>query len=202
MPHGIIFDMDNTLMDSALDFDAIRKAMDFPAGQPLLEHIEALPAEQAAQHHAALRQHELTGARQATPLPGVVDFLEHIERKGWKKAVLTRNSREAAGITLERLQGGDTFDVVISREDGPPKPDPWAILHICQQWQTTPAEVVMIGDYHFDINAGNRAGAHTVLIAHTDQHLDEPWVASASYVTQSFSDASFLAWLEAVGNID
>jgi len=197
MPHGIIFDMDNTLMDSALDFDAIRKAMNFPPGQPLLEHINALPPAEAVVQHQKLLQHELTGARQATPLPGVVDFLGYIAAKGWKTAVLTRNSREAAAITLERLQGGDSFDIVISREDGPPKPDPWAILHICQQWNTTPAEVVMIGDYHFDINAGNRAGSHTVLIAHTQVHLEEPWVAAASYVTQSFADPAFLNWLDA-----
>jgi len=194
MPHGIIFDMDNTLMDSALDFDAIRLSMNLPHGEPMLEHINALPPKQAAAHHEKLRQHELAGARRATALPGVVEFLQYTAKKGWKSAVLTRNSREAAEITLARLKFD--FDVVICREDGPPKPDPWAILHICDGWSAAPADVVMVGDFHFDITAGNRAGARTVLIAHNGEHVSAPWAAEASYVTRKFNDSGFLAWLE------
>ena len=37
-----IFDMDGTLVDSALDFDAMRQELGFPKDAPILEHIETL----------------------------------------------------------------------------------------------------------------------------------------------------------------
>ena len=35
--HGMIFDLDGTLVDSGLDFDAIRRDMGLPAGMPILD---------------------------------------------------------------------------------------------------------------------------------------------------------------------
>ena len=40
---GIIFDMDGTLVDSRLDYDAIRREMGLPAGMPILEGLEQVP---------------------------------------------------------------------------------------------------------------------------------------------------------------
>ena len=34
---GVVFDLDGTLVDSRLDFDAIRAELDFPQGRPILE---------------------------------------------------------------------------------------------------------------------------------------------------------------------
>ena len=39
--HGVVFDLDGTLVDSALDFAAMRRDMQLPAGQPILEAFEA-----------------------------------------------------------------------------------------------------------------------------------------------------------------
>ena len=47
MLRGLIFDLDNTLVDSRLNFDAMRREMDLPAGLPILEAIERLPSAQA-----------------------------------------------------------------------------------------------------------------------------------------------------------
>ena len=38
---GVIFDLDGTLIDSQLDFDAMRRDMQFPAGEPILESVAA-----------------------------------------------------------------------------------------------------------------------------------------------------------------
>jgi beta-phosphoglucomutase-like phosphatase (HAD superfamily) len=40
----VIFDMDGTLVDSPLDFDAMRREIGCPPNRGLLEHIAAAPA--------------------------------------------------------------------------------------------------------------------------------------------------------------
>ena len=40
---GIIFDLDGTLVDSRLDFDAMRHEMGLPTGIPILEGLAAIP---------------------------------------------------------------------------------------------------------------------------------------------------------------
>ena len=41
---GMIFDLDGTLVDSGLDFEAIRRDMRLPAGMPILESLGRIPA--------------------------------------------------------------------------------------------------------------------------------------------------------------
>jgi len=42
MIRGIIFDLDGTLADSQLDFDAMRREMELPLGLPILEALTRL----------------------------------------------------------------------------------------------------------------------------------------------------------------
>ncbi len=158
---GVIFDLDGTLVDSGLDFDAMRREMGLPPGQPLLETIEALPEHDAQRCRAVLARHEWEGANRATLMPGVARFLATLAERGIHRAVFTRNVREVVLATLARL--ALDFDTIVAREDAPAKPDPTAVWQICAAWQLTPREVALVGDFRFDIEAGNRAGVRTVL---------------------------------------
>ena len=53
-----IFDLDNTLADSAIDFDAMRRELDLPLGKPILEEIDTRPAAEAAALHKRLEELE------------------------------------------------------------------------------------------------------------------------------------------------
>ena len=161
---GVIFDLDGTLIDSQLDFDAMRRDMRLPAGQPILEALaEIPPGERRERCHGILRDHELRGADCATLMPGVRDLLEKLTRLQVRLGVLTRNSRESTDRALARLEL--TFSHVLTREDAPPKPDPTGLLAICADWQCTPAATIFVGDYLFDLQAGRRAGMLTALYA-------------------------------------
>ena len=175
MIDGIIFDLDGTLLDSGLDFELMRAEMGLPPGQPILEALSGLPPAELPACNAILHQHELAGAERAVPLPGVVDFLLDLERRGIRRAVVTRNSRPITQAMLAKLPV--SFDPVITREDGPIKPDPWAAETICRAWQVPPERVVMIGDYWFDIACGRGAGVRTVLYAPTPLEADEHQIA-------------------------
>ncbi len=161
---GVIFDLDGTLIDSRLDFDQMRCDMEFEAGQLILETLEGLPdGDRKERCRAVLRRHEYEGARSATLMPGALELLAELDRRDLPQAILTRNSREMTELALRRLEL--SFSQVLTREDAPPKPDPEGLLIICRNWQIDPGDVVFVGDFHFDVIAGKRAGMTTILYA-------------------------------------
>lgn len=161
---GMVFDLDGTLIDSALDFDLIRHDMGLPRGRPILEALAEIPAgDDKDRMLAVLRTHELAGADRATLFPGVSDTLAFLRDEGIPVAILTRNSRESTDRVLTRLRL--PFEQVLTREDAPPKPDPTGLKTICERWQFAPNTVPFCGDYRFDLEAGRAAGMPTILYA-------------------------------------
>ena len=155
---------------------------------PILESLDQIPAGSKKERMLEiLRQHEMDGASRATLYDGVREFLEWLDRRGISRAVLTRNSRESTEIALERL--GLQFEMALTREDAPPKPDPTGLLTICGVWQIQPTHVLFCGDYVFDLEAGSRAGTRTMLFAPCE--LPE-FARQAEHVLRSFCDASAL----------
>jgi hypothetical protein len=110
---GLIFDLDGTLVDSRLDFEAMRREMELPAGTPILEALEDLPAHRAERCREILHRHEQEGARRATPLPGALSLVAELKRRGLRLGVITRNSRPLAEAMLAHFP--EAFDPVISR---------------------------------------------------------------------------------------
>lgn len=187
---GLIFDLDGTLVDSGLDFDAMRLEMGLPSGRPILETLADLPARHAEACRAILTRHEWQGAERAELMPGARDFVEKLASLGVRQAVLTRNAREIALFTLRRL--GLEFDTLVAREDAPAKPDPTAIERIAAGWRLPPRETVIVGDYLYDIEAGRRAGAGTVAYLAGQPAAKIPWAALADYCLFSFAQAEEL----------
>jgi HAD superfamily hydrolase (TIGR01509 family) len=167
---GVIFDLDGTLADTKLDFEAMRRDLGFPREAPILEEISRLASdEDRRRSFEILDRHEIQGANIAVPMPGADLLVKAIAARGLKMAIFTRNSRKAAEITMGRLNFFG-FSCVISREDAKPKPDPEGLIKICTQWGVQPAECIYVGDWHFDVRAGNAAGMKTVL--YTDENHD------------------------------
>ncbi len=183
--HGVIFDLDGTLVDSGLDFDAIRADLNFAPKQPILETVERLPpGAEKKRCLAILREHELRGARRATLMPGIAAFLATLSERSIKVGVLTRNSRESTDITLDRLQL--KLQPVLTRDDVPAKPDPAGLLNICENWGCGTDEAVFVGDYLFDIQAGRNARMRTVLYTPADP---PEYAHLADHTLSSFHDA-------------
>ncbi len=182
---GIIFDMDGTLVDSRLDYDAMRREMGLPSGVPILEALAAAPEGPARdQMLSTMRRHELQGADEAVLFEGVVEFLSHVKDRGISAAILTRNSRESTDRTLARLNL--SFSPVITREDAPPKPDPAGVRMIAASWGLPAHEVIVIGDYLFDLQAGRGAGMRSILFAPGEL---PHFVHEADFVLRHFGEA-------------
>lgn len=197
---GLIFDLDGTLVDSQLDFVAMRREMQIDSRHddlPLLEAIEQLSAEHAAHCHQVLARHETEGAQRAVPFPGVVEFLQELTRRDIRLAIVTRNCRSIAHQSLEKLPA--KFDPVVTRESGPIKPDPWAVHHICTAWRLTPSQIAVIGDYRFDIECGKNAGAYTAYYSGgvPEHEIDAGDRAGADVVIPCFRQQEALwQWIE------
>ncbi|HEX5105369.1 MAG TPA: HAD family hydrolase [Pirellulaceae bacterium] len=197
MISGIVFDLDGTLVDSGLDFEAMRREMELPPGEPILEALKHLQPAHAARSGEVLHRHEREGLARATLLPGVRELLATLKRRRIHTAIATRNSRSITAATLARFQL--TFDPVLTRDDGPVKPDPWPVLHACQQWGLGPSQVVVVGDYRFDVESGRAAGARTVLLTHPQDPRQYANHEQADLLLTSLAEyPRLLAWLEAL----
>lgn len=197
MIRGIVFDMDGTLVDSQLDFDAMRREMELPDGLPILEAVATLPAAHAERCHTILHRHEHEGVQRATLLPGVAELLAELARLGIRTAIATRNSRAITAASLSKL--ALTIEIALTRDDGPVKPDPWAVHEACRRWGLPPAEVLVIGDYKFDVECGRAAGCRTVLLTHPHDPSGYPNVERADLLLASLAQyPRLLDWLGAV----
>ncbi len=159
---AVLFDLDGTLTVPYLDFDAIRAEIGGIEG-PILEAMERMSSEQRQRANEILLGYEARAAHNAELNDGVFAMLADLRKKGLKTAIVTRNHRENVEIVcnLHKLD----FDVIVTREDGPVKPDAFPVLLACEKLKVSPEKSVMVGDYLFDIVSGNDAGAHTVLLA-------------------------------------
>jgi len=192
---GIVFDMDGTLVDSQLDFDAMRREMELPAGLPILEALSRLPPQLAARCQSILDRHESDGHERATLLSGVEQLLGELHSRSIRVAIATRNSRAITAATLDKL--GLSVDFALTRDDGPVKPDPWAVRHACERWELSVAEVAVIGDFKFDIECGRAAGCRTVLLTHPQDAATYANDEQADLLLTSLAEYErLLAWLD------
>ena len=190
MIRGVIFDLDGTLVDSQLDFEAMRCEMELPPGQPILEALAQLAGPHASRCQEILHHHELAGATRATVLPGAREVVAALHQRGIPQAIATRNSRAITQATLSRLDL--PFDLLLTRDDGLVKPDPWPVLEAVRRWQLQPADVVMIGDYRFDIECARAAGARTVLLTEPHDPRTYPNTECADLVLRSLGEYPIL----------
>ncbi|WP_338050446.1 HAD family hydrolase [Pseudomonas lalucatii] len=168
-----VFDMDGTLTLAVHDFAAIRRALGIPAEADILQHLAALPEDEAAAKHAWLLEHERELALAAQPAPGAVELVRTLRDRDCRLGILTRNAHELALLTLQAIGLGDCFDTrdVLGRGEAPPKPHPGGLLQLAERWQVAPSELVMVGDFRFDLECARVAGACSVLV----NLAENPW---------------------------
>ncbi|MBP1155104.1 MULTISPECIES: HAD family phosphatase [unclassified Paenibacillus] len=174
---GIIFDMDNTLLQSKIDFAAMKlDVYDFlgrfkllPHDFPVQEHTTSTMIECAKKsgmtsetYEAAMKiteKHELKGMEGAGLEPGVMDLIESLHTK-YILVIVTNNSRTAALKALEKTEVRKYFDFIIGREQMTSlKPSPSGYLVAKSQFKHILSdEWIAIGDSWIDGRASIDAG--------------------------------------------
>jgi HAD superfamily hydrolase (TIGR01509 family) len=169
---GVVFDMDGTLTVSTLDFARIRRECRVPDGRPILEYLDEADEAERDRVSRILNEHEMRGARECTLRPRAGEVLDELASRGMKLALVTRNSADCVEIVLERF--GLQFEIWLSREHTEPKPAPDAVLNVAEHFGLPPEQLLVVGDYIFDVEAGLAAGARTAFIRTPEQNLEPP----------------------------
>ena len=182
---AVLFDFDGTLTrPGAFDFNVIRQSLGCAEGTPVLEYIDSLPtAEQKAEANKLLQRFEIEGAQKSQPHDGAEDLICHLRAQGIYIGIITRNRRQCVELALQNFKSVDVsdFDLIISRDDPiNPKPSSDGVLWAAAKLNVEMRQVLMVGDFIFDIQAGKAAGALTVLL---DNQIPSPFPQMAGDFT-------------------
>jgi HAD superfamily hydrolase (TIGR01509 family) len=164
---GVLFDFDGTLtLPGALDFPAIRREMNCPPDIPILEWLETVPAERKPPLMKILEWAEEKAAEESLPNVGAEECLLTLRDRGVLLGIITRNSLPSVRVALERFETVRflDFSTVITRDDSLPKPHPDGVHKACERMGLAASELMVVGDFRFDVIAGKAAGACTVLL--------------------------------------
>ena len=169
----IVFDFDNTLVHSRIDFVGIRR--DLLALLRASGHPEAVDDRLArlsigeiidagAQHDPAVYdegwriclEYETAGMVAATVEEDAHATLHGLREQGHRLAVMTNNARPATLAALDLFDLRSAFDLVLTRDEVQMKPDPAGILHAMSTFEASAVRTVMVGDSWLDGTAAAR----------------------------------------------
>jgi hydrogenase expression/formation protein HypE len=166
---AVLFDFDGTLTSpGALNFSIIKEATGCPPQEPVLEFILGL-ADPVKRYSAmaSLDQFEMEAAKRSKPNEGAEEIVSYLKSKGIFTGIISRNRHASIMRALDNFKhiGQDHFDVIISRDDHiRPKPSGDGILLAATRLGVNPEEIMIVGDFIFDIEAGNQTGSVTVFL--------------------------------------
>lgn len=158
-----IFDLDGTITEPFLDFDRIRLEIGLEADSgPLLEQLKDMEESDRKRAVEIIARHEKLAATESVLNKGARETLEELKSRGLNIGILTRNTYENARLVEAKHKL--SFDMIVDRETGPVKPDPFGVLHICREFKVEPVESIVVGDFLFDLISAKEAGADAVLL--------------------------------------
>lgn len=166
---AVLFDFDGTLTKpGALNFPRLKKTIGCPADVPVLEFIEDLPT--LSQRNDALKElecFEKEAAVNSKPNIGAQKLIHFLRSKSIGIGVITRNTLSSVERALQNFNDIDIshFDVIISRETPVRlKPSGDGIILAANTLNVDVKQILMVGDFVFDIQAGQTAGCMTAFL--------------------------------------
>ena len=181
---GVLFDLDGTLLDSAVDlFGALKQQCEemdvpVPAYETVREVVSrgsrailrcAFPAIDEAELLSLvpryLELYEAVMADQTRPFEGVDELLAVIEVQGLAWGIVTNKPGFLTDGLVERIGWAPRAAAVVSGDTLPvKKPDPAPVLLACERAGLDPSRCLFVGDDRRDVLAGDAAGLYTVAV--------------------------------------
>lgn len=202
---GLLFDLDGTLIDSALD---IAEGLDRALAElalPLAGEIktrqwigngakvlvaralaDAYQCDEAAvdsnvldnAYRCFLKHYGHVSAQFSVVYNGVLPALQHWHQQGIKMAVVTNKPEQFVAPLLERFGLADFFQCVVGGDTlSEKKPAPAPLLFACQQLGLAIEGCVMIGDSRNDVDAARAANMPIACVSYGYNH-GEPIAAT------------------------
>ena len=180
---GVIFDMDGTITAPYFDFAKIKDEAGI-GDVDMLDYLRFANGEEYDRVRAILTRIEDTGVANAKLNRGGRKLLSFLAKRKMPITLLTRNSRKSVEGVCRKLKL--RFDISVTREDGPHKPAPEPILNIARRWGLKPADLLMVGDYKWDVLCARNAGTPCALLVNGNGEPD--WVKDADYIITKLTD--------------
>lgn len=179
---AVFFDLDGTLVDSAIDIyyalNAALTELGWPLvteaqvriwvgrGAPQLVHcvlkhqqVEVDPKDQHLLLDVFLRHYQRHVCIESKPYDGVIEFIEACQQRELFLACITNKPYQPAHDLLQALNLLSPFQLLLGGDSlTHRKPHPESLLHALHYFGLQPHQAVMIGDSRNDIDAAHAAG--------------------------------------------
>lgn len=178
MYKNLIFDFDGTVGDTYPIFNAGVQASLTARGYHV-DPDESMAALKISFNHMAqtfdhlvsgdilraeLREYRLAHTLESLrPCAGLMELLAAARERGVRCYIYTHSGAEVQKYLEHMGIAEDFVDLMTATENYPVKPDPTALLVLCERNSLSIAESLMIGDRDIDVHAGQNAGMHGCL---------------------------------------
>ena len=219
MIRTILFDLDGTLLDTAPDLAFALNTLLNEQGMPALAFEKIRPVvshggralidlgfgvKPEDEQYGTLRErlleiYKANIARYTRLFPGMEQVLEHIETNNLRWGIVTNKPSWLTDPLLIALGLFERSACVVSGDTTQySKPHPEPMLHACRLSNSSTDECLYIGDAARDIEAGKKAGMHTLaaLYGYIEED-DDIYQWGADAVIDKPED--ILAWLQPPG---
>lgn len=185
MPHGVIFDVDGTLVDSNdahasawldalkefgftdVGFDEIRRMIGM-GGDKILPSVTGLAEDDERGKKLLGRRKQLFLQNYLPKLrafPCVRELVQRIKQEGMTVVVASSANEKELEPLLRVARVDDLMDRTTSSDDAEDsKPDPDIVQAAVAKTHLQPAQLIMVGDTPYDVEAANRAGVPIVAV--------------------------------------
>ncbi|HSV42958.1 MAG TPA: HAD family hydrolase [Candidatus Bathyarchaeia archaeon] len=193
----VIFDLDGTLINAypAVEqsvnrvlhhfglqpqtSEVIKRAVGFGPQRLLETFLDGKKMKEAlALYERIHTQALLTGS---SLLPGAVELLHALKKRGCRLAVASNRPKRFSLIVIEHLGIASFFDRVLCGDElAQGKPHPEILQALMRERGAMPAETLYVGDMVIDVETGASAGVKTLVVptgSHTEEELRAagPW---------------------------
>jgi phosphoglycolate phosphatase len=185
-PRAIVFDLDGTLVDTALDLGRALNALLAEYSRPAvsLNDIRHMVGDGAAKlvergfnasgglpkplPELSKRFLEIYGAGvadESRPFPGVVETLERCAAAGIGLGVCTNKPTSLSKSLLDALDLTRFFSSLAGGDGPVRKPDPRHLLGVVEELKAAPETALMVGDSTNDVQAARNAKMKVVIVS-------------------------------------
>ncbi len=118
--------------------------------------------------------------------PGVIEAIKQWHHTGATITLASSRGHESLAAFVREMQLEPYISFILGAEDVErAKPDPCPVLKTLDHFGISPSDTLVIGDMHYDILMGSRAGCHTCGVTYGNGTVDELTTAGAEFLTDS-----------------
>ena len=123
------------------------------------------------------------------PYPNVLHTLHELKSKEYRLAIITNKPFAFVEPILEGLKMDGLFELILGGDSlDRKKPDPMPLLHVCEKLNVRVLESIMIGDSKNDILAANASGMDSVGVTYGYNYGESIAVYEPTHIINSFED--------------